>query len=314
MSRLYIKKLIPKKTWISGTLKLLDRKLEYINHAPYNLGYCHNDDHISGDCWCINPKVMVWSISTGEPVWENHTPGKYYYFDGIEASGLPDWDGQSILNGYCDDISFVQMMTGVAPALLLNGDATHMGCYIGEFTKDGYIYNVCEFTPSGYISPRMCSYIDVYGNRWSCKGGVLVSKWARVGQMTGIIDYTGSDPQPEPKPDKPWSIDNVAVYIMRGSLPDGTKIPNGMDNRISLFAEYGYTAEEVQQAQDIVNSVYKKHDYDVLACDLAMRFISGEAGDGVTKRHQWIADNYPDYDTDELYCKTRDKVHDYLGV
>ena len=310
---LYIKKLIPAKTYIEGALNLLNRKLEYINHAPYNLGYCHPDLHISGDCWCINPKTMVWSISVGQPVWENYTPGKYYYLDGINASGLPDWDGQSILNGYCEDISFKEMLNKkIAPALLLNGNATHMGAYIGEFKINGLTYNVMEFTPAYGISPRMSSYVDENGTRWTCKGGTVVSSWARAGKMTGIIDYTGSDPTP-PQPKKPWSIDNVAVYIMRGKLPDGTKVPNGMDNRKTFFAKYGYTTVDVQSAQDIVNEVYRKKQLDSLSCDLAMKFISGEAGDGVTMRRKWIADNYPEYDAEELFRRTQDKVNYYLG-
>jgi len=314
MPRLYIKKLIPAKTYVDGALKLLQRNLEYINRAPYNLGYCHNDGHISGDCWCINPKVMVWSIGIGKPVWENKTPGFYYYTDGINATGLPDWDGQSILNGYCEDISFKKMLSeNIAPALLLNANATHMGAYIGEFTIDGKTYNVSEFTPASGISPYMHSYIDENGGRYTHKGGRLISRWARAGKMVGIIDYTDKgEIMPTPQPDHPWSIDNVAVYMMRGSIPDGTGVPQGIDNRRSFFAEYGYSAEEVQAAQDIVNEVYKRHEIDKLACDLAMRFIAKEAGDGVTIRQQWVAEHYPDYDTEKLFRKTQDKVNEYL--
>lgn len=315
MPRLYIKKLIPATTYSNGGIKLVTtRKLEYINRGPYNCGYCHADLHISGDCWCINPKTMVWSISVGQPVWENYTPGRYYYLDGIQASGLPDWDGQSILNGYCDDITFTQMLNDkIAPALLLNANATHMGAYVGDFKIDDKTYNVIEFTPASGISPRMASYIDATGGRYTCKGGRLVSYWNRAGKMTGIIDYSnGSDIMPTPQPDHPWSIDNVAVYMMRGSIPDGTGVPQGIENRIAFFAEYGYSAEEVQAAQDIVNLVYDRNKYDKLACELAMRFIAKEAGDGVTIRRQWVADHYPDYDTERLFRKTQDKVNEYL--
>jgi len=304
----YIKKLIPAKTYVEGALKLLQRNLEYINRAPYNLGYCHNDGHISGDCWCINPKVMVWSIGIGKPVWENKTPGFYYYTDGINATGLPDWDGQSILNGYCEDISFKKMLSDkIAPALLLNGNATHMGAYIGEFQMHGNTYNVTEFTPASGISPYMHSYVDENGGRYTCKGGRLISRWARAGKMVGIIDYTDKgEIMPTPQPSKPYSIDNLAVHIMRGDFGSG-------EARKDAIKKLGYTDAEIQKAQDIVNAVYAKKDLDVLACSLAMKFISGEAGDGVTMRRQWIADNYPKYDTETLFRKTQDKVNDYLS-
>lgn len=304
----YIKKLIPAKTYIDGALKLLQRKLEYNNHAPYNCGYCHSDLHISGDCWCINPKVMVWSIAMGTPVWENKTPGFYYYADGIAASGLPDWDGASLINGYCEDISFSKMLKeNIAPCLLLNANKTHMGAYIGEFTMGGNVYNVTEFTPASGISPYMHSYVDENGYRRVCKGGRVVSSWARAGRMTGIIDYTNkSEPAPIPQPTRPYSIDNLAVHIMRGDYGSG-------DARKAAIKKLGYTDAEIQKAQDIVNNVYAKKDLDLLACDLAMRFISGEAGDGVTMRRQWIADRFPQYDMETLFRKTQDKVNDYLG-
>ena len=320
MSRLCIKKLIPWNVYIDGIKKLIKRTLGYGSGYPWNCGY-YDGSTLWGDCWCTHPKSMVWSIFSGVPMWDNYTTGANYYLDQMviglnpistkDSSGLPDWGGYYLLDGYCDDISFSEMISGdIKPSLI--GTPDHMGCYFGEITINGLTYNTHEMTPNGMISPRMLSYVDEDGYCYSCKGGAYIRKWNRACRMTGIIDYTGHDPQPEP-PKHPWSIDNVAVYIMRGSLPDGTKIPNGMDNRKAFFAEYGYTADEVQEAQDIVNSVYEKHDLDVLACDLAMRFISGEAGDGVTMRRQWIAKNYPDYDTETLFRKTQDKVNEYLS-
>lgn len=323
MANIYLTELIPKATWINGVKKLLQRNLVYCNEFPKNCGYCDEYDRINGDCWCTEPKTIVWSIFAGLPVWDNHNVGTYYYLDCIykggvlikqgKTSNMHDWAGYPLIDNYCDDISFRKMLSeNIAPCLI--GTPDHMGCYIGEFTLgDGFIYNTHEMTPNGLISPRMASYVDENGYCYTHKGGAYVRRWARAGKMTGIINYDG-EIMPTPQPSKKWSIDNVAVFIMRGSLPDGTEIPNGMDNRIAFFANYGYDAKEVRQAQDIVNKVYKRHDLDVLACDVAMRFISGEAGDGVTVRRQWVADHYPDEDADVLFRKAQDKVtYDYLG-
>lgn len=322
MSRLYIKKLIPASIWIAGTKKMLQRNLGYGVGYPKNCGFWDGRT-LWGDCWCTQPKSIVWSIFSGVPIWENHTVGSNYYLDkqliGLtpiaekESSGLPDWGGYPILDGYCDDITFAEMIQKhVEPALL--GTPDHMGCYIGEFTLgDGYIYNTHEMTPNQFISPRMASYVDENGYCFDHKGGRYIRTWKRACRMTGIIDYTnGEEIIPTPQPDHPWSIDNVAVYMMRGAIPDGTGVPQGIENRIAFFAEYGYSAEEVQAAQDIVNLVYERNKYDKLACELAMRFIAKEAGDGVTIRQQWVAEHYPDYDTEKLFRKTQDKVDEYL--
>lgn len=319
MSRLYIKKLIPAKTYVDEARKLLKRRLEYISGFPYNCGYCHSDMHISGDCWCINPKTMVWSIAVGQPVGDNYTAGKYYYFDGINASGLPDWLGGNIMEGYCDKISFSSMIyEQVVPSLLLTADEEHMGAYIGEWTENGLIYNVCEFTPAIGISPGMKSYVDEYGYRYTCKGGAYVGRWGTAGRMTGIIDYNGEPtPTPTPQPSKPWSIDNVAIYCIRGAIPDGTVVPTGFDNRVQFFGQYGYTEDDIRQAQDIINEIYRKRDMDLLAVDIAMQFIGGIRDadgnliDGVTRRLQWVADTYPDYDAEKLFRMAQDKVNWY---
>ena len=235
------------------------------------------------------------------------------YFDGIKASGLGDWSIAPIMNTYCDAVSFPNLLKNKkAPALLRINDE-HAGAYIGEFQMDGKTYNVCEFTPNAALGDGLCpSYVDEYGRRLTHKNGYSVGQWSAAGYFTGFLDY--DEVQPDPKPEKPWSIDNLAVYIMRGSLPDGTAIPQGVDNRAALFAEYGYSAEETQAAQDIVNDVYHKNKMDITATEIAMRLIAGEGGDGVTLRRQWVADTYGDQfeDTDELFRLAQDKVNWYL--
>ena len=42
----------------------------------------------------------------------------------------------------------------------------------------------------------------------------------------------------------------------------------------------------------IVDQVYERYNRDKLACEVAMNFIAGEAGDGITNRRQWVIDHY----------------------
>ena len=60
----------------------------------------------------------------------------------------------------------------------------------------------------------------------------------------------------------------------------------------------------------IVDQVYERYNRDKLACEVAMKFIAGEAGDGVTNRRQWVIDNYS---TDELFRPAQEKVNEYLA-
>ena len=283
-------KKMPAKTYIEGMKKLLARKLEYNNHTPYNLGYCWNDDHISGDCWCINPKEMIWSWSVGKPVWENHTPGQYIYAEGIKASGLPDYTGGGIMDNYCTKTTFAKMLqTKKAPCFLLMRD-THMGAYIGEWTENGRTYNTSEFTPQARVGQKMRSYVDANGYRWDYKGGTCIGKWGECGYLTAFIDYTEKEISGQPI--KLLSVDNLAVAMIRGAI-DGVKIGNG-EERKAYLKSLGYTEDTISQAQKIVDKIYGKYNRAKLVPEIAMKLIAGEGGDGVTLRIQWVLEKYGD--------------------
>lgn len=296
---------IKASTWRDGTLKLLQRKLGYRNEFPWNCGL-YDGDRLWGDCWCMFPKTMVWSCAAGLPVWENYTVGegrvRQVYGDGIAKSGLPDWTGDNIFWNYCNSISFNSMLKSMKPALLLI-DSAHMGTYIGEYQMDGRTYNAAEFSPNGYINNTMRSYVAADGGRWNYKGGTLLGYWSRAGYFAGI-DYTDSvEPTPvTPPAQRPYTIDNVAVHMMRGDFGNG-------DARKQKLKSMGYTDSEIQQAQDIVNKVYARNKRDELTTVIAMRLIAGAGGDGATKRRQWVKDEYKD---DTLYDEAQKKINWYL--
>lgn len=296
---------ITAKTWVDGVKKLLNRKLGYWNKFPYNCGY-YDGDTLWGDCWCMFPKTVIWSCAAGLPVWDNYTVGenrvRQVYGDGIAKSGLPDWTGNNIFWNYCNSVSFANLVKSSKPALLLI-DGEHMGTYIGEYQMDGKTYNCAEFSPNGYINNTMRSYVDANGGRWNYKGGTLLGYWSRAGYFA-MIDYTDSvTPTPvEPPKTKPYSIDNVAVHMMRGDFGNG-------DARIQKLKELGYSDAEIRQAQEIVNTVYARNERDNLTSKIAMRLIAGAGGDGATKRRQWVMDEYGD---DTLYDEAQKKINWYL--
>lgn len=287
------------KEWRSGILLLLGRKLGYWNKFPYNCGY-YDGITLWGDCWCMFPKTMIWSCAAGAPVWENYVVGEDHvrkiYADGIRLSGLPDWTGDNIYWNFCSPVSFYNMVRSDDPALLLI-DGYHMGTYIGEFYEDGKTYNTAEFSPNPYINNTMRSYVDAQGLRYDYKGGHCLGTWSRAGYFAGI-DYTV---KPDPA-EKPYSIQNLAVHMMRGEFGNG-------EERKQAVMALGYTAAEYQEAQDIINKVYKRRDRDLLAAEIAMRLIAGEGGDGVTLREQWVEDTYGDR---TLFRLAQDKVNLYL--
>ncbi len=300
-------KKMPAKTYISGMKKLLARKLEYNNHTPYNLGYCWKDDHISGDCWCINPKEMIWSWAVGKPVWENHTAGQYIYTEGIKSSGLPDWTGGAIMDAYCTKTTFKKMLqTKKAPCFLLMRDY-HMGAYIGEWTESGKTYNTSEFSPHAKIGQKMRSYVDANGFRWDYKGGTCIGKWDECGYLTSFIDYSESTTTTT-ETKTLLTTDNLAVAMIRGTI-NGEKIGNG-DARVKFLKNLGYSEETINKAQKIVDKVYAKYNRAKLVPDITMKLIAGEGGDGVTLRRQWMLETYGD---DTLFDEAQKLINEWLA-
>ena len=262
------------KDYVAGALALLNRKLAYKNEFPYNCGLLDEDNVTWGDCWNINPKTMIWSMSLGEPIWENKIIGSshvhYIYNDGIKASGLPDTYGDAIMEKYCTQTTFKQMLASKkAPCLLLINGA-HMGAYLGEFTKDGKTYNVSEFSPNSYLGGKMRSYVDEYGQRWSCKGGTLLGSWNSCGYLTALLDYTDWDETPAPAPTKDVSVDELALEIYAG------KWGVNPDRKTNIVKQYG--EEKYTQAQKRVDSIVSGVNYYRIEIRLADEILDGKWG------------------------------------
>lgn len=276
------------KEYVKVALEVLDRSegLNYVNSFPKNCGYCEPDLTLDGDCWNINPKATTWSLFLKDPISKNRTPGKYYYEDGIKASGLPDVTGDEIMNNYCTETTFRKMLqAGVAPCLvLINGN--HMGAYLGEFVRDGRTYNISEFSPNGKLEGKMRSYVDEYGRRLPYKGykGDPIGTWNRCGYLTAFLDYSDwSDPEAKPEPDSTPKTEptqeisdlTLALKIYKG---DYGVNPN---RRTEVTKKYG--AEKYVAAQKVVDKIVSYMNWCRIEINLADEILN----------KKWIWGNNP---------------------
>lgn len=260
--------------------KTMQRKTRYRNSAPWNCGY-YDGTYLYGDCWCFNPKVILWSESIGQPVYDNYTVGKYYYANGIAASGMPDATGDYIMANFCTSVSFAEMLKkAVAPCLLLITNQ-HMGAYIGEWTENGKTYNVCEYTSNSNLGNGLCkSYCDENGARRVCKDGKIIGYWNKAGYLTSFVDYSdapasakSSSPLPTKAPKK--SEDEVVQEIIDGVGGWG----NGAARKTNL-AKAGYNAVSVQAKVELMLATDKDAVHTSIA--KAMPVVSkGKSGEAV---------------------------------
>ena len=228
--------------------KTMKRKTKYKNSPPWNCGY-YDGVYLYGDCWCFNPKVILWSESTNDPVYDNYTVGKYYYWDGIKASGMPDTFGDVIMQDYCTQVSFAKMLADKKAPCLLLITGHHMGAYIGEWTENGKTYNTCEFTPNEWLGDGLCpSYCDENGARRTCKDGTIIGYWNKAGYLTSFVDYTNAKSTSTQVEEKHYSTDELADRIISGIYGSG-------EARKNALKEAGYTTAEITAAQQKVNAI-----------------------------------------------------------
>ena len=274
--------------YVAGALKLLDRPLAYRNEFPWNCGMLDGAGVTWGDCWNINPKTMVWSMSIGEPIWDNHIAGQdhvaHVVTAGIQTSGLQDTTGDTIMDRYCEQTTFRNMIaTRKAPCLLLINGA-HMGAYIGDFIRNGKTYNVTEFSPNPALGGTMRSYVDEYGQRWTCKGGTVIGSWNRCGYLTAFIDYDSApDKEKEKEPTGPISVDKLAqeIYAGKWGINPGRKA--------SITATYG--ADMYNKAQARVDQIVSGMSWYRTEVKLAEEILAGKWGNN-PQRQSGITTKY----------------------
>ena len=296
-------------------LEGFDVKTEYVNQFPYNVGLFLDGIHYN-DCWNLI-KSMIWAWATGKRLFKDRVNGTFFYdgrtysgglqsYDGIGMSGLPDVDGATLM-AYCDGggtsdfTTLIPMMHIFKPG--------HSALYVGEYELNGFTYNCVEsnYLP-GVGDGILPFWIDRNGLKYYCKGGSTTgARFTLCGKMSRWIDYS-DDTEPEQPGEQHLNTGDLAAAIIRGYIGK-TFIGTGGD-RVTNLITMGYSTDEIRKAQDLVNLVYERQSYDKECADDAMRFISGEAGDGAAARKNWLQQKYG---SDDRFRDIQDKVNAYLA-
>lgn len=231
-----------------------------INYNPYDV------DAVSGDC--VN---LYKALLNGYNI-DNHNVG-YYQKDLSNTGDCDEWG----LMSQCTDVStnFSKLKNGEPRLLYMSG---HIGGFIGEFSKYGKTYNVCECT-AAWGRCILFSYVDANGNRFKSKGGEAKGRWTHNGLMTKWIDYTvkseienGLDHSVDPDiltPNKPKrkTYDEIADEVIAGKW--GT-----MPNRKKNLEAAGYDYNKVQP---LVNTKMKMYTQS------GIKYYTVKKGDNLTK-------------------------------
>lgn len=242
---------IKSKRYLEVCRKTLARATKYRNEFPWNCGY-FDGTFLYGDCWNFNPKSIIWGEAAGTPVCDNYTPGTCVdIVTGVKKSGLPDTTGDDIINRFCTQVSFAKMLKDKKAPCLLLITGRHMGAYIGQWTKNGKTYNVCQYTSHGSLGNGLCSsYVDENGARRVCKDGKIIGYWNKAGYLTSFIDYSDADgsvqPTPTPAPEKAISEKDIRKdfgkrmeVIAKGSKGETVKVLQ------KILKDMGYYTDDI---------------------------------------------------------------------
>lgn len=148
----------------------------YKNVFPQNCLFNQGNGVFSADCWNLI-KAFIW----GKGVLPKNK-GEYWFNPGLY--GLGDWNGKQILDK-CSDVSS-DWTKAVPGEFMLTAAEDHAAIYVGEFTKNGYTFNVIECTPI-WENGIQASYVDASGKRLHYKGDTAQKgSWNKHGKLPWI--------------------------------------------------------------------------------------------------------------------------------
>lgn len=300
----------------------------YRNEFPWNCGYKDQAGTVWGDCWCMFPKALIWSWAVGKNLFLDRIPGTYFYngyngsYDGIGASGLGDWDGNTIMN-YCEDVSSDFRNLETAELLLIYNH--HMAMYIGDFNLDGKIYNSVEFNDFDSISGLVPFWTASDGGRYWYKGGGYMGGSFNVhGKLSRWIEY---DSSPEPETDKKFTYQVYSDVVNRwlDNVVNITPDPSG-DNYAGIYGcdvkcvlvncnkgnvryaihtwkgddtewyGYGIWLPEVENRSDYAGIMSQPADAFILFSDIPAKYRVGTRKNGIWL--PWVYTNNANYEDD----------------
>jgi len=192
----------------------------YCNKYPKNLGY-FDGKRYSFDCWNLIKVVLSGWTPTGKPG----------YFVKNLVTG--DVDGKTLLAS-CTERSKDFSKLSVPGTYLYLSTNPHAGIFVGEFQKDGKIFNVIECTKGMYAGQDGVTYsfVDTDGTRRAWKGGNAKLKWTDYGLLTKYVDYGNAKPITPSKPTKNWvekGDKGQEVKDIQQALLDKGYDPKGVD-------------------------------------------------------------------------------------
>lgn len=162
----------------------------YNNHFPKNCGY-YDGQRFSFDCWNLIKAILGgWT--------DNYTVGYY-----VNPKDFPtgDCDGYHLLM-QCTNRSKDFSVLNQPGTYLYLSTSPHAGVYIGDFEKDGYIFNVVECT-GAWESKVQYTYVDKTGARFLYKGGPRNNRWTDY----GLLPWVDYNEEPIPVQTPTYGID-----------------------------------------------------------------------------------------------------------
>lgn len=147
---------------------------DYYNRWPYNLGYWHGA-YFSFDCVNLLKAILCgW--------YDNRTVG-YFQADLSRTGDVNEWD----FIQECGNVSQNFAALTVTSALYMSG---HIGCFVGEYERNGKIYNTIECTAGSIGTGVVSSYVDSNGWRYPDKSKPWTSgRWTLYGDLTPWLVY-----------------------------------------------------------------------------------------------------------------------------
>ena len=151
----------------------------YSNKWPKNLGY-FDGKRYSFDCWNLVKVILAGWMPTG--VAGSKT----------DPTVTGDVDGATLL-ARCTHRSKDFSKISVPGTYLYYAASPHAGVFVGEFQKNGKIYNVIECTRGMYAGQDgvTYSYVGPDGSRCAWKGAPVKCKWTEYGLLTKYVEYPG---------------------------------------------------------------------------------------------------------------------------
>lgn len=212
---------------------LLDKKTYYWNNYPYNLGYIHTDKRISFDCVNLLKALLNGWHDTGVP--------GYFQKDLSKTGDCNEWGLISQCNNVSGDFTKLERLS----VLYMGG---HIGCYVGEFKRNGKTYNTIECTSNSWGDGVIPTWTASNGSRMKDKNSSSkIGTWEKHGSMEKWITYDN-------KPLYPFDYQKAIRLAMKIEKGDFGNNPKRKETIVTTYGQVYYDA-----SQGIINYLHNNY-------------------------------------------------------